>query len=106
MVLLSFAGLQSASAECAMMTHADAGPGAEHEHSLPSHHEGGQTHSTSSNPTQVCALTMACAAAAPSVASTVLMITLGAEQWLPAPANAHLSPSLAFEPPPPRASLI
>ena len=106
MVLLSFAGLQSASAGCAMMTHANAGSGAGHEHSSPTDHEDGQTPPTSSNPAQVCALMMACATAAPSVAFTVLMTTFRAEMWLPAYAEAHLSPSLAFDPPPPRTPLI
>lgn len=108
MVLLSFAGLQSAPAGCAMMTHADAAPGAEHEHehSASPPQEDGETQPLDSNPMQVCALMMACATAAPSVAGTVPTITLHTELWLPSPTGAHISPSLAFDPPPPRARLI
>lgn len=110
LMLLSFAGSQSASAGCAMMAHADGGPNAEHghehKHTAATNPEDGKAHPLDADGTQVCTLMMACATAAPGVGGAVPTTTLHTELWPASPVGAHLSPSLAFDPPPPRARLI
>lgn len=122
-LLASFAGSQPAAASCAMASDVDEAtapaaaepmhvhhsvdgpaadsPAASESGSDPVH---GMPHSGQGTS---CGLMMACAAAAPAaVARSVPAALFMAETSLPVPDAAHTSPSLAFEPPPPRQILI
>jgi hypothetical protein len=115
-LLASFAGSQPASGACAMSsaiesstTAADPLPAHVHHHadspaSFESGAEQGQEHS---GPGTSCDPVMACAAAAlAGNPSAIPTSGLTVEAPVAGPGAAHATPSLAFEPPPPRQHLI
>jgi hypothetical protein len=64
-------------------------------------------HQHSGSPATSCPVMMACTAAAPGVITdNVPAPSFSGESPVLVPAAAHASPSLAFEPPPPRQNLI
>ena len=123
-LLVSFAGTQSAAAAC-VMPGGDVGArvvmedanGAGH-HDVHAHH--GVVNNTASNddassatnnsptsPQNECGMMMACTVAAPAIIAAVAPATpLDRETAISAPRIIHESPTLAFEPPPPRYDLI
>jgi hypothetical protein len=116
-LLASFAGSQPASAGCSMAAGADDDAVATRTMSMHEHHhsddgasidESEPMHgSTHSGTAPDCGLLMACAVAAPAAAATTVPAApFGSAPSAITPASAYASPSLAFEPPPPRQNLI
>lgn len=123
MLLASFAGSQPAAASCAMdsgensvttraaaeslhMHHAVEASGAEDADA--SHTEDGREHRLpNSSQGTTCGAVMACAVAAIAAAPEIMpAVPFIAEPSVLVPGAAHGSPTLAFEPPPPRQILI
>jgi hypothetical protein len=116
-LLASFAGSLPASSACAMTSAVESSKAAvaepvsahvHHEADSPVSFEAGPVRGQShSGPASSCGPVMACAAAAlAGSTSTVPTSRLTVEAPVAAPAAAHATPSLAFEPPPPRRHLI
>lgn len=115
-LLASLVGSQPATASCAMISDADEAATAAATESMHADHSGhGPASSESapvhahqhSDPATSCPVMMACTVAAPAViGDDVPAASFSDESPVLAPVAAHASPSLAFEPPPPRQNLI
>lgn len=116
LLLTSVAGLQSASASCVMGTTTGVAEAMQGEDTTHVHHSSGTphvpepassgTHSRSTQPPG-CGLMMACSAAAPTW--TIVTAESGpftSDSFTAVAALAYTSPSVAFDPPPPRRILI
>lgn len=117
-LLASFAGSQPAAASCAMASGVDEATTPAAAEAMHAHHsvDGPAASESGSDPVHgmphsgqgtSCGLMMACAAAAPAaIVKSVPAAPFIADKSLLVPGTAHTSPSLAFEPPPPRQILI
>lgn len=122
-IAVSLVGSQPASATCAMVpgpVQESADPSSPHAHHTAAversadgpgdaglHGPPGADEQSQQGDHQVCDFMMACTAAAPSEVTDVMPVApFSPESSVGTPVSARAAPSLAFEPPPPRVSLI
>jgi hypothetical protein len=107
-VLASFAGIQPASAKCAIMSHADvrADEVTTHEHHTPESNaeQGDDSSNGSADAGLTCTLMLACAAAAIAPRSEESVGVAAVDLTHTTVVPLRTAPSLAFDPPPPRLS--